>query len=127
MKNKTLEFLEYHKSGDNSEFKEKIEWDIKNKSWLEMSRALSLKILEILQEQGKSVENFYDGTGLDPNDKILNGSHDYSLKEIAIIERFLGKKILEIKVHDRERKDQEESNKDVSKDSGFAWSDRIPS
>ena len=127
MKNKTLEFLEYHKSGDNSEFKEKIEWDIKNKSWLEMSRALSLKILEILQEQGKSVENFYDGTGLDPNDKILNGSHDYSLKEIAIIERFLGKKILEIKDHDRERKDQEESNKDVSKDSGFAWSDRIPS
>ena len=127
MKNKTLEFLEYHKSGDNSEFKEKIEWHIKNKSWLEMSRALSLKILEILQEQGKSVENFYDGTGLNPNDKILNGSHDYSLKEIAIIERFLGKKILEIKVHDRERKDQEESNKNISKDPGFAWSDRNPS
>lgn len=108
---KAIEFLESHQSESESKFQERAEWRRKNKSWLELSRHLAIQILQLLREADKTPEDLYQGTGIDPSLKILNGSHDFTLEEIAKVEVYLGKKLIEI--NGRQRKDEETPNQEV--------------
>lgn len=92
MKQKTLEFLESHKSEMPSTFIEDAAWRQKNEEWLKWSRKIAMKIVDYMQENGLSRSDIADKLDVSPQyvSRILSGKTNFSFKSIAEIERKLG-------------------------------------
>ena len=97
MKQKTLDFLEAHKSEKPSTFTEDAKWRRENEAWLKWSRGIALSIVDFMQENKLSRSDIAEKLGVSPQyvSRILSGTTNFSFKSIAEIERKLGISCLE--------------------------------
>ena len=92
MKQKTLDFLEAHKSEQPSTFTEDAKWRQENEVWLKWSRGIALSIVAYMQANSLSRSDIANKLGVSPQyvSRILSGTTNFSFKSIAEIERKLG-------------------------------------
>ena len=92
MKQKTLDFLEAHKSDKPSTFIEDAKWRQENEAWLKWSRGIALSIVDYMQKNKISRSDIAAKLGVSPQyvSRILSGTTNFSFKSIADIERRLG-------------------------------------
>ncbi len=92
MRQKTLHFLEAHRSDQPSTFTEDAKWRQENEAWLRWSRNVALTIVDYMQENGLSRSDIANKLGVSPQyvSRILSGNTNFSFKSIADIERKLG-------------------------------------
>lgn len=97
MKQKTLDFLEAHKSEQSSTFIEDAKFRQENEIWLKWSRGIALTIVDYMQENKLSRSDIAAKLGVSPQyvSRILSGTTNFSFKSIAEIERKLGISCLE--------------------------------
>lgn len=79
------------------------------KTWQDLSRKLSLRIQQLLEEKGKTKEELYEYLGLPPDTNLLSGQYDYTLDDIALTELFLETKLIKIGEDDQGQSNQEET------------------
>lgn len=89
---------------------EKAKWRKANRGWIRKSQNIALKILRELREVGITKEYVAEEMGLTLEEFItmLRGSHDYTLSEIAKLEKILEVKLVTTPYEDRGRIDEEE-------------------
>lgn len=92
MRQKTLDFLEAHKSEQPSTFVEDAKWRQENEAWLKWSRGIALSIVNYMQERKLSRADIAERLGVSPQyvSRILSGTTNFSFKSVAEIERRLG-------------------------------------
>lgn len=92
MKQKTLDFLEAHKSEQHSTLTEDAKWRQENEVWLKWSRGIALSIVAYMQANSLSRSDIANKLGVSPQyvSRILSGTTNFSFKSIAEIERKLG-------------------------------------
>lgn len=92
MKQKTLDFLDTHRSDQPLSFTEDAKWRQENEAWLRWSRSIALCIVDYMQENGLSRSDVANKLGVSPQyvSRILSGNTNFSFKSIAEIERKLG-------------------------------------
>ena len=92
MKQKTLDFLEAHKSEQPSTFTEDAKWRQENEVWLKWSRGIALSIVDYMQANSLSRSDIANKLGVTPQyvSRILSGNTNFSFKSVAEIERKLG-------------------------------------
>ena len=92
MKQKTLDFLEAHKSEQPSTFTEDAKWRQENEVWLKWSRRIALSIVDYMQANSLSRSDIANKLGVTPQyvSRILSGNTNFSFKSVAEIERKLG-------------------------------------
>lgn len=92
MKQKTLDFLEAHKSEKPSNFTKDAKWRQENEVWLKWSRGVAMSIVDYMQENGLSRSDIAAKLGVSPQyvSRILSGNTNFSFKSIAEIEGKLG-------------------------------------
>ncbi len=92
MKQKTLEFLEAHKSEQSSTFISDANWRKENEVWLKWSRGIALSIVDYMQTNKLSRSDIAVKLGVSPQyvSRILSGTTNFSFKSIAEIESKLG-------------------------------------
>ena len=91
MKQKTLEFLEAHKSETPSKWREEAEWRRENALWLRHSQIIAVKVLlrmkqermtqKMLAEQMNCTQQYVS--------KILKGTENMSLETLTKLEQAL--------------------------------------
>lgn len=92
MKQKTLEFLEAHKSETPSKWRKEAEWRRKNWSWLRHSQKIAVKVLLQMKQMGltqKALAERMDCTQQYVS-KILKGKENMSLDTLSKLEDALG-------------------------------------
>lgn len=97
MKQKTLDFLEAHKSESPSSFTEDAKWRQEDEVWLKWSRGIALAIVDYMQKNKFSRSDIAAKLGVSPQyvSRILSGTTNFSFKSIAEIERRLGVSCME--------------------------------
>lgn len=92
MKQKTLEFLEAHKSEQPSTFILDANWRKENEVWLKWSRGIALSIVDYMQTNKLSRSDIAAKLAVSPQyvSRILSGTTNFSFKSIAEIESKLG-------------------------------------
>lgn len=92
MNQKTLDFLEAHKSEQPSTFTEDAKWRQENEVWLKWSRGIALSIVDYMQANNLSRADIAAKLGVSPQyvSRILSGTTNFSFKSIAEIEAKLG-------------------------------------
>lgn len=92
MNQKTLDFLEAHKSEQPSTFTEDAKWRQENEVWLKWSRGIALSIVDYMQANNQSRADIAAKLGVSPQyvSRILSGTTNFSFKSIADIEAKLG-------------------------------------
>lgn len=92
MRQKTLDFLEAHKSEHPSTFIEDAKWRQENEVWLKWSRGIALSIVDYMQKNKLSRSDIATKLGVSPQyvSRILSGTTNFSFKSIAEIEGRLG-------------------------------------
>ena len=92
MKKETLDFLEAHKSGTPSRWREEAEWRRDNWSWLRHSQRIAAKVLLQMKQEGltqKALAERMDCTQQYVS-KILKGKENMSLDTLSKLEVALG-------------------------------------
>ena len=96
MNNKTLEFLEAHKSPTPSRWRDEAEWRRKNATWLKISQKIAITTLLKMKSDGITQQYLADRMGYTQQyvSKILKGSENLSLDTITRLEKALGIEII---------------------------------
>ena len=89
---KAIDLLEKHRSSTPSKFEEEARWRLENETWLRLSRAVSLKLIDYMQSHELSRIELASQLGVSQQyvSRILSGTENFSLKTIAKIEAALG-------------------------------------
>ncbi len=89
-------------SGEKSSWKEKAKFRINNKSWLERSANIALRLLKYLKENEISQKRFAEMIEVSPQyvSKILKGSENLSLETISKIELALNITLINVVIDD---------------------------
>ncbi|MCR5851744.1 MAG: helix-turn-helix transcriptional regulator [Bacteroidaceae bacterium] len=92
MKNKTLEFLESHKSKTPSKWREEAEWRRDNWSWLQHSQKIAVKVLMQMKQEGLTQKALAERMNCTQQyvSKILKGQENLSLDILSRLEDALG-------------------------------------
>ena len=92
MKNKTLEFLESHKSKTPSKWREEAEWRRDNWSWLQHSQKIAVKVLIQMKQEGLTQKALAERMNCTQQyvSKILKGQENLSLDILSRLEDALG-------------------------------------
>ena len=105
MRQKTLDFLEAHKSETPSKWREEAEWRRNNWSWLRHSQRIAVKVLLHMKQMGltqKALAERMDCTQQYVS-KILKGKENMSLDTLSKLEDALGIELIydeRVIVHD---------------------------
>ena len=85
-------------SDEVSNWKTKVEYRIANKSWLDKSAIIALKILKHLKKEGTSQKQLAEMVNVSPQqiNKIVKGSENLTLETISRIEDALGIKLIAV-------------------------------
>jgi len=85
-------------ANETSEFEKQALWRKENKSWLQKSAAISVKVLLALKEQGISQKVLAERLDVSPQhvSKIVKGKENLSLETIVKLESALSIKIVEV-------------------------------
>ncbi|MDT3738997.1 MAG: helix-turn-helix transcriptional regulator [Candidatus Kapabacteria bacterium] len=85
-------------SDEVSNWKTKAEYRIANKSWLDKSAIIALKILKHLKKEGTSQKQLAEMVNVSPQqiNKIVKGSENLTLETISKIEDALGIKLVAV-------------------------------
>ena len=96
MKQKTLEFLESHKSDTPSTWREGAEWRCDNWSWLQYSQKIAVKILLRMKQTGLTQQALAERMNCTQQyvSKILKGNENLSLDTLSKLEEVLGMNLL---------------------------------
>jgi antitoxin component HigA of HigAB toxin-antitoxin module len=96
MKEKTLEFLETHKSETPSKWREEAEWRRDNASWLRHSQHIAVTVLLKMKELNLTQKALAERINCTQQyvSKILKGKENLSLDIISRLESALQIKIL---------------------------------
>jgi antitoxin component HigA of HigAB toxin-antitoxin module len=96
MKEKTLEFLEAHKSETPSKWREEAEWRRDNASWLRHSQHIAVTVLLKMKELNLTQKALAERINCTQQyvSKILKGKENLSLDIISRLESALQIKIL---------------------------------
>jgi transcriptional regulator with XRE-family HTH domain len=89
--NTDFEKLDRLTSSDESGWAEKAKWREENKSWLDLSSKIALKILRVLRERGMTQRELSEKMGVSPQyvNKILKGKENLSLETIVALGKIL--------------------------------------
>lgn len=92
MKQKTLEFLETHKSETSSTWREEAEWRRENWSWLRHSQMIAVKVLLQMKLLGLTQKALAERMNCTQQyvSKILKGRENMSLDTLSKLEDALG-------------------------------------
>lgn len=95
---KAIDFLKAHQSEKPSSFVEKAKWRQENRSWLNWSHDVALRLINYMEDEGLSRQELANKLGVTPQyvSKILSGKVNFSFKSIADIEEKLGLHILSV-------------------------------
>lgn len=98
IKDKVIEFLEKNSSPRKSKFIEKFKFRKENKYWLIYSQWVAIKIIATLDGINMSVTDFAKKADFKEEDarNMISGNYNFSLKELAKIERILDINLLMI-------------------------------
>ena len=79
-------------SKEKSNWKDKAEWRLKNKSWLKHSRKIAIRLNSILHERGMTKKQLAELMNVSPPQvtKIMKGRENLTLETIDKLERALG-------------------------------------
>ena len=85
-------------SEDKSNWKEKAEFRIANRAWLDLSARIALKILDYLRKKGISQKELAEKINVSPQqiNKIVKGSENLTLQTISKIETALCISLIEV-------------------------------
>ena len=91
MKQKTLEFLETHKSETQSTWREDAEWRRNNWTWLQHSQKIAVKILLQMKVLGLTQKSLAEQMNCTQQyiSKILKGKENMSLETLSKLENAL--------------------------------------
>lgn len=91
MKQKTLEFLETHKSETPSTWREDAEWRRDNWTWLQHSQKIAVKILLQMKVLGLTQKSLAEQMNCTQQyiSKILKGKENMSLETLSKLENAL--------------------------------------
>ncbi|MDY3062689.1 MAG: helix-turn-helix transcriptional regulator [Bacteroidaceae bacterium] len=91
MKQKTLEFLETHKSETPSTWREDAEWRRNNWTWLQHSQKIAVKILLQMKVLGLTQKSLAEQMNCTQQyiSKILKGKENMSLETLSKLENAL--------------------------------------
>ena len=92
MKQKTLDFLETHKSYTSSKWREEAEWRRENWSWLHHSQKIAVKVLLQMKQIGLTQNALAERMNCTQQyvSKILKGKENMSLDTLSKLEDALG-------------------------------------
>lgn len=92
MKQKTLDFLEAHKSSTPSKWREEAEWRRNNAVWLKHSQRIAVQVLLKMKEEGLTQKALAERIGCSQQyvSKILKGTENLSLETMTKLEMALG-------------------------------------
>ncbi|MDO8968801.1 helix-turn-helix transcriptional regulator [Algoriphagus sp.] len=81
-----------------SNWKEKVEYRIKNKAWLKKSTRISFRILDALDDKGWNQTDLANALGVSRQQvsKLVKGDNDFKLSTIAKLEEILRIELLVI-------------------------------
>ena len=98
MKSKAIQFLESHQSDEKSTFMTEAKWRQENTSWLKWSRAISLTIVDYMQDNNLTQMDLAQKLGVSRQyvSKLLSGRVNFSIKTIAELEEKLGIQCLQM-------------------------------
>jgi antitoxin component HigA of HigAB toxin-antitoxin module len=96
MNNKTLEFLEAHKSDTPSKWRDEAQWRIENAAWLRHSQHIAVKVLLKMKELHLTQQALAERMSCTQQyvSKIIKGKENMSLEMISKLEKALDIKIL---------------------------------
>lgn len=96
MKQKTLDFLEAHKSCTPSKWREDAEWRRENWSWLRHSQKIAVKVLLQMKQLGLTQKALAERMNCSQQyvSKILKGKENMSLETLSRLEDALGISII---------------------------------
>ena len=88
MKQKTLEFLEAHKSETPSKWREEAEWRRANASWLRHSQMIAVKVLLRMKQEHMTQKTLAERMNCTQQyvSKILKGNENMSLDTLTKLE-----------------------------------------
>ena len=88
MKQKTLEFLEAHKSETPSKWREEAEWRRANASWLRHSQMIAVKVLMRMKQEHMTQKTLAERMNCTQQyvSKILKGTENMSLDTLSKLE-----------------------------------------
>lgn len=92
MKQKTLEFLETHKSETPSKWREEAEWRRANAPWLRHSQKIAVKVLLRMKQENMTQKSLAERMNCTQQyvSKILKGTENMSLDTLTRLEDALG-------------------------------------
>lgn len=96
-KEEIISKLNKHMSASPSEWREKAEWRMANKSWLRYSQHIAMMMLDRMEELGLTQKSLADRMGCSQQyiSRVLKGTENLSIETISKIENALGLAILE--------------------------------
>lgn len=96
MKQKTLEYLESHRSETSSQWREEAEWRRDNREWLRYSKSIALLVLSYMKRENITQSAMAERMNCSQQyvSKILKGNENLSLETLAKIERATGEKLI---------------------------------
>jgi ribosome-binding protein aMBF1 (putative translation factor) len=88
MKQKTIEFLEAHKSETPSKWREEAEWRRANASWLRHSQMIAVKVLLRMKQEHMTQKTLAERMNCTQQyvSKILKGNENMSLDTLTKLE-----------------------------------------
>lgn len=88
---KNIDILNKLSEGNTSDWLEKAEWRRQNKSWLDNSAKIAIKVISELDRQGKTRKDLAKEMGVSPQNisKLLSGSANLCLETISKFEKIL--------------------------------------
>lgn len=97
MANKTLDFLEAHKSEATPRFVQNAEWRKANEGWLRWSRQVALALIDYMQEHHLKRADLAERLAVSPQyvSRLLSGTENLSFKSVDNIEQRLNISCLE--------------------------------
>lgn len=95
---KNIEILNKLSEGNTSDWLEKAEWRRQNKSWLDNSAKIAIKVISELDRQGKTRKDLAKEMGVSPQNisKLLSGSANLGLETITRFEKILNINLIKV-------------------------------
>lgn len=92
MNDKSIQFLESHKSETASRFVNEALWRKENAGWLKWSQRMAVTLMGYMQRNSMKRADLAAKLGVSPQyvSKLLSGTENLSFKSIANIEEKLG-------------------------------------
>lgn len=95
---KNIDILNKLSEGNTSDWLEKAEWRRQNKSWLDNSAKIAIKVISELDRQGKTRKDLAKEMGVSPQNisKLLSGSANLGLETITRFEKILNINLIKV-------------------------------